>query len=104
MHNKRLFAIAIVMIIILLTLTGCSSKLEGVYTANQSPYGVSVTMTFTDGIVQMNTLGFFTMNGVYSVKNNYVTIKLNLYGQEESITGKISGDKIIFADMTLEKL
>lgn len=104
MDYKRLFAIAIAGIILLLALSGCAYKLEGVYTASQNTYGIPVTMTFTDGYVQMNTMGFLTISGSYAVKNDYVTINLDLYGQKESFTGKISGNKIIFDDLTLEKL
>ena len=52
----------------------------------------------------MNTMGFLTISGSYAVKNDYVTINLDLYGQKESFTGKLSGNKIIFDDLTLEKL
>ena len=99
-----MFAAAIVMILALMLLTGCSAKVEGVYSAKESPYGASVTMTLKDGIVQMNIMGFFSMNGVYAVQRDYITIKINMYGQDETLTGKIQGNKIVFADMTLEKL
>lgn len=48
-------------------------------------------------------MGIFTINGVYSIQNSYVTIKLNLYGQEEVLTGRIHENSIVFSDMTLKK-
>lgn len=103
MPSLRLLAIAFLLLFMLFTLSGCINRFEGVYVSEYDSYVIPVTMSFSDGIVQMKSMGIFTINGVYSIQNSYVTIKLNLYGQEEVLTGRIHENSIVFSDMTLKK-
>ena len=91
---------AIVVIYVLL-----QNNLSGTY-EGMSDYGIPVTMTFSNGNVETDILGF-SVNGKYEVSGNYVTITLRItvfgFTQVETITGRIDGNSIIFSDLILTK-
>ncbi len=101
MRTRKL--LVFVLLIILALLTGCSTSLKGTYTGT-TDIGLPVTLVFSEGNVQMNTMGLFTMNGTYKVSGNTVEITVNMYGETQTIRGGIKGKQLVFADMTLEKM
>lgn len=100
---KTRLLMVVVLLALLVTLTGCTAGLKGTYSGT-TDMGLPVTIVFSDGNVQMNTMGLFTMNGAYKVSGNTVEIRVSMYGETQTIRGRIKGNQLIFSDMTLEKL
>ena len=98
------FSIFFIFIICFLLLA-CSSSISGIYEGTQ--YGIPISMEFRDDTVQTNILGF-PISGTYEINRDRITINLtvSMFGmnQSESISGKIDGKNIVFADITLTKI
>lgn len=89
-------------IVMLLTLTGCSKDYSGTY-GGMSELGIPITVELNkDGTATTNILGF-PVSGSYIVEGATLTIKVMAYGFSQRITGRITGDTIEFADVTLTK-
>ena len=102
MKRQGAIMLLLLLLIMVFTLTGCSAMVEGTY-SGMGPLGLPVTMTLRDGTVQTNMLLGLPINGTYKVRGQYLELTFNSYGMNETITGKLSGNQIIFADMTLTK-
>ena len=108
-HIKSRYIILSISIILslLFLLIACksTSELLGIY-EGISEIGLPVSMEFTKDAVITNLFGF-PANGIYEVNGKNVTINLTIsmlgISQIETITGKIDGDNIVFADITFTK-
>lgn len=99
MKRAILIVVAVVM---LLALTGCSKDYSGTY-GGMSDLGIPVTVELKkDGTATTNILGF-PVSGSYIVEDFTLTLKVMVYGFSQRITGRITGDTIEFADVTLTK-
>ena|GEM_PF-4806451 len=104
--RKTRFIVLGAFIALLFLLTACSSSsLSGTYEGSQD--GLPVSLEFSGGNkVKTNILGL-PVDGTYKVSGDRITITLTVsilgISQSQDITGKIDGDKIIFADVTFTK-
>ncbi len=97
---KRYFLLLLLISTILL-LTACSVGYSGTYGGQSG--GIPVIMTLEkDGTATTNILGFPT-SGHYKVSNGIIEITIEALGYSQTVSGKISKDKIEFSDMVLEK-
>lgn len=88
--------------VMVLVLTGCSKDYSGTY-GGMSNLGIPVTVELEkDGTATTNILGF-PVSGSYIVEDSTLTLKVMAYGFSQRITGRITGDTIEFADVTLTK-
>ncbi len=98
---KRGFLV-VVTVVMVLAMTGCSKDYSGTY-GGMSDLGIPVTVELKkDGTATTNILGF-PVSGSYTVEGSTLTLEVMAYGFSQRITGRIIGDTIEFADVTLTK-
>lgn len=96
-YIKIIFPVLLIMII----LCSCSSKLSGKYEAVDST-GITLSMEFKDNTVTTNILGF-PITGEYTLNGDKLIITYSFYGLSQSFNAEIKNDQIIFGDITLKK-
>lgn len=88
---------------VLLLFSACSGMDYSGYYGGISKEGIVLSVELKrDGSMQTNVFGF-PLAGTYSVVGEKLTFTYVYLGMENSVSGRISKDKIEFADITLER-
>lgn len=100
---KKFLGNCFIMTVLICFLSACGKKDYSGQYGGISDEGIFLSLYLDkEGNASTNMLGI-PLSGTYRIRKDRIDVTLSNYGYSDTLSGKIDGDEIIFADVTLKK-